>query len=118
MLERLRKRADFKRISGRRCSIATPGLVLQVAPSADLSVIRIGFTASRRVGNSVQRNRARRRLKALVHEIFEAEILKQDACRFDYVLIARQATLRRDYVLLKQDLIKAVSKIILKAKHI
>ena len=62
--------------------------------------VRVGFTASRKVGIAVARNRARRRLRAVV-----AEIMPEHAAPgHDYVLVARAATLKRPYSALAEDL--------------
>ncbi len=85
-----------------------PGVILQAAPALDAgegkqagpgNVVRLGFTCSRKVGNAVARNRARRRLKALAAEIFpnHAEPGR------DYVLIGREATVARDFASLRRD---------------
>ena len=88
-LVRLKTRADFLRVAAGRARAARPGLVLQaaaqpeaVAPSTGL---RVGFTASRRVGNAVARNRAKRRLRAAAAAILPL----QGKAATDYVLIAR-----------------------------
>src|SRR5205085_871500 len=57
---------------------------------------RIGFTASRKVGNAVLRNRARRRLRAVAAEVLPLHA----APGHDYVLIARGETVVRPYPLL------------------
>ncbi len=68
---------------------------------------RVGFTASRKVGNAVARNRAKRRLRALA-----AELLAQQARDgTDYVLIGRQSTVTRPYALLKADLAEALDRV-------
>ncbi|HEX6957538.1 MAG TPA: ribonuclease P protein component [Ferrovibrio sp.] len=85
---------------------ALPGLLLQAAPGED-DMRRVGFTASRKVGNAVTRNRARRRLKALA-----GEVLPQHAAPgYDYVLVARQATPARDFAALRRDLENALKKL-------
>src|SRR5262245_35861694 len=71
-LARLPKRADFQRLTASRRKVATLGFVLQAAPvppSIKAPPLRVGFTASRKVGNAVERNRVRRRLRALVAAI-------------------------------------------------
>jgi len=85
--------------------------VLQAAPQppgAGLdAILRVGFTASRRVGNAVARNRAKRRLRAVA-----AEVLPIAGRRgMDYVLIARQDTGRRRYADLVADLSGALRQI-------
>ena len=78
---RLKRRPDFLRVAGKGRKWATPGLVLQAARRAsttqvadcrdhsDMSEIRVGFTASRKVGMAVARNRARRRLRSVAAHI-------------------------------------------------
>ncbi|HRD28042.1 MAG TPA: ribonuclease P protein component, partial [Caulobacter sp.] len=62
-LERLKKRPDFL-AAARAPSCARGAVVVQRRDRADGDpVIRAGFTATKRVGGSVVRNRARRRLR-------------------------------------------------------
>ena len=105
-LGRLKRRAEFLRVaSGGRKSV-TPGLILQVAPQPDTAVspegssVRVGFTASRKVGIAVERNRARRRLRAAVHQVMALHA----APGRDYVLIARAGTAGRPFAALLGDL--------------
>jgi ribonuclease P protein component len=87
-----------------------PGFVLQAAPApADLSrpVVRVGFTVSRKVGNAVERNRVRRRLREIAREIIPARARPD----LDFVLVGRQAALRRDFAALRQDLIEALKRL-------
>ena len=115
-LDRLKKRADFLRVAGQRKKWAAPGLILQVAPlplgqpvqpAPKADAIRVGFTCSKKVGNSVARNRARRRLKAAVDEIFPTNARPG----LDYVVIGRRETVDRDYSLLLQDLRTALKRV-------
>ena len=105
----LKKRSDFLRVraAGRRW--AAPGLVLQAAPApeAEAGEVRIGYTASRRVGNAVARNRAKRRLRAAVAHVMPASA--QSGC--DYVVIARAATLTRPFDALIGDLTAALARV-------
>jgi len=103
-LERLRRRTDFLRIAAGRRKWVTPSLILQTLPQDETARgsegIGVGFTASRRVGNAVTRNRARRRLRAAA-----AAVMTDHAARgFDYVLVARLETPRRKYQALLADL--------------
>ena len=108
MIGRLKRRAEFLHVAAARKKWAAPGLILQVCPSIQASTsetagtpspaaLRVGFTASRKVGNAVMRNRARRRLKAVVGEVLP----QHGVPGYDLVLIARPATVDRPY----QDLI-------------
>src|SRR4051812_13889465 len=67
----LPKRADFLRIGSAGTRRVTPGFILQTAPHSDDAPLplRVGFTASRKVGNAVARNRAKRRLRALADKV-------------------------------------------------
>jgi ribonuclease P protein component len=119
-LKRLKTRPDFLRVARARRKCVTPGLILQVAPrnqgdfqSADLMFrendedCRIGFTASRKVGGAVVRNRARRRLREAVEQVMPAHAEK---CR-DYVVIARSTTVARPFGALVDDLETALKRL-------
>ena len=85
-----------------------PGLILQVAesPAPDTAAFRLGFTASRKVGGAVERNRARRRLRAAA-----AAVMPRHATPgADYVLIARGATVNRPFAELMADLETALRR--------
>jgi len=106
---RLLKRSDFLRVAAARRKWAAPGLIVQAAPSNQPagSPIRVGFTTSKKVGCAVERNRARRRLRAAAAEVFPA--LAADG--FDFVVIGRRETIERPYSLLLQDLRTALKRV-------
>ncbi len=106
-LARLKRRSEFLRAAKRGRKWATPGLVLQAytreesdRDGAETSAPRVGFTASRKVGNAVLRNRARRRLRAVADRVLP-QAAKPGT---DYVLIARAETVSRPYMELVGDL--------------
>ena len=106
-IDRLLKRPDFLRVAGTKIKWAAPGLILQGAPGLGETRIRVGFTTSKKVGGAVERNRARRRLRAAVAEVFPAEAVPGR----DYVVIGRTETLKRPYSLLLQDLRTALKRV-------
>jgi ribonuclease P protein component len=109
-LARLKTRADFLRVAATGARAARPGLVLQAAPqplAGKGNVPRIGFTASRRVGNAVARNRAKRRLRAAA----AAVLADRGNADTDYVLIARADTGGRPYAQLLTDLEEALRQV-------
>ena len=106
-VERIKRRADFLRAQRGRRQFA-PGLTLEACASPDDSLLenacRVGFTASRKVGGAVERNRAKRRLRAAAASVLP--LLGRD--KHDYVIIAKTATLTRAFPALMEDLSKAV----------
>jgi len=106
-IERIKRRADFLRAQKFRRHYA-PGLTLESCPSPENSAAagcRVGFTASRKVGSAVLRNRAKRRLRAAA----AATLPLLGRKGHDYVLIAKVATLSRPYAALVADLTKALA---------
>jgi ribonuclease P protein component len=73
----------------------------------DPEQVRYGITVSRKVGNAVQRNRARRRLRALARELLP----ELGAPGTDYVLIGRSGTLTRSWPDLQGDLRTAIGRV-------
>lgn len=119
MIGRLKRRAEFLQVAAANRKWVAPGLILQVrrqpstespnddAPrAAALEPVRVGFTASRKVGNAVARNRARRRLRSVAREV-----LSHAEPGNDFVLIARPATVDRDYQALVTDLVAGLKRL-------
>ena len=110
-MQTLKKRADFLR-AARGVRHVTGAVTLEscATPSEDAAdgQVRIGFTASKKIGNAVARNRAKRRLRAAAHELLP--LLGRE--RHDYVLVARGTTVARPFPALLTDITTA-----LKAAH-
>jgi ribonuclease P protein component len=109
---RLKRRREFLAVaaSGRRW--VTPAFVLQVGPRAALAAgddpeIGLGFTASRRVGNAVARNRARRRLVAATRKVLPGA----GEPGYNYVLVARPVVLTCPFDRLLSDLTTAFARV-------
>ena len=103
-LTTLQHRADFlKAASARRHGAGS--FLLQARFRADDQGPRVGYTASKKIGNAVARNLAKRRLRAAVH----AALLPVAQVGWDYVLVARpQATIARPFADLVEDLRQAL----------
>lgn len=115
-LGRLKTRSEFLRVAANARKCVKPGLILQAArrklngdrSSKETGTIpRIGFTVTRRVGKAVERNRARRRLRAAAREVFPELAVPGH----DYVVIARRETLARKYPDLVSDLAQALRSV-------
>ena len=119
-LRRLKTRRQFLAVAASRRKWAMPGLILQArrrppaedTPGAGVSesserYLGVGFTVSRKVGNAVARNRAKRRLRAVASEILPTA----GRPGFDYVIIGRKATLDRSFTELRRDLQEAMERL-------
>lgn len=113
---RLKRRPEFLAVAASRRRWVAPGLILQAArrpEESDLPLApRIGFTASRKVGIAVVRNRARRRLKAAAEQVLP----RHGAPGFDYVAIARDGTVSRPFAELLADFATALDRLNASAK--
>jgi ribonuclease P protein component len=105
-LQRLRQRADFVKAASAAKAHAA-GFVLQARERGDSDPPRVGFTVSKKVGNAVERNRIRRRLREVVR-LSGAE--RMHAGR-DYVLIGRRAALELAFDRLLDDMSGALGRV-------
>ena len=96
-------RAGFLAARDRGVKAVAAGFVLQAAPTGR-DDWRLGLTASKKTGNAVRRNRARRRLRALAR----TELAKHARLGTDYVMIARHGTAERSWDDLVADLHKSL----------
>ncbi len=104
----LRKRRDFLALNhGGRWG--TKGFLLQGRPRGDDETdLRVGFTCSKKVGNAVARNRAKRRLR----EIARLGLPELGRAGWDYCLIGkREVTAGRDFAQMQNDLGYALRKL-------
>jgi ribonuclease P protein component len=105
-MERLRQRADFL-AAATGTKVTARAFLLQARRRSDDGPVRCGFTVSKKVGNAVERNRVRRRLR---------EIVRLSAGRrmhggHDYVLVGRRAALNAPFARLVEDFDGALRRI-------
>lgn len=106
-LEVMRKRSAFL-AAARAAKRGTKGFILQARKREDEGPVRVGFTCSKKVGNAVARNRAKRRLR----EVARLVLPTHGKPGWDYVLIGRHdATAARDFAALQDDLEYALRKV-------
>jgi ribonuclease P protein component len=105
-LQRLRQRADFIAATAGAKAHAT-GFVLQSRERGDQAPPRVGYTVSKKVGNAVERNRVRRRLREVVR-LSAAERMRAGR---DYVVIGRRAALELAFDRLIDDMSGALSRV-------
>lgn len=85
-----------------------PGFLLQARPRGDDGPLRVGYTCSRKLGNAVTRNRAKRRLRAVARAVMP----QSGRAGWDYVLVGRPGTtVTRDFAELCEDLRQALERV-------
>jgi ribonuclease P protein component len=95
-MERLKRRTDFQ-AAAKGARAPASGFVLQARARAESGPPRVGFTVSRQVGNAVERNRVRRRLREVVRLVPGTGLCAPLFAGHDYVLIGRRAALKAPF---------------------
>jgi ribonuclease P protein component len=106
---RLKRRAEFLEAARGR-KVVTPAFVLRACARREPDpepTIGVGFTATRRLGRAVVRNRAKRRLREAARHVLP----RHGEAGTNYVLIARQAVTTWPYRQLETDLAKALDRL-------
>ena len=97
--ERLRKRPDFL-LAAKAPALSRGAVFIQMRPRADGDpTVRGGFTATKKIGGAVERNRAKRRLREAARLVLPLHARPSH----DYVFIARGGTGTREWARLLDD---------------
>ena len=107
VLEHLKHRKDFLRLAHAK-RVHSTSFVLQARDRGDAQALRVGFTCSKKVGNAVARNRAKRRLR----EIARLILPRLGQIGHDYVLIGRaNVTASTKFTALQDELLASLRKL-------
>lgn len=104
---RVKKSEDFQTIIKKKKSVASRDFVLYYAPNS-LGHIRVGVSASKKLGKAVVRNKVKRQVRNMAREVFDKDQ------SFDYLIIVRNHYLYQTFDENKQDLIRLRKKILSK----
>lgn len=108
-----KKRKDFLRVA-QSFHVATHNMVLQAAHSLSaMPDIMTGYTATKRIGNAVIRNKSKRRLRAIARDVLP----HYAAPGVDYVFIARISTAKCNFKELKMMLFMPLNALIKISPH-
>ena len=101
---RLRRSADFDRVSRHGRRIGTKGLTVLYCPNDTMSP-RFGLAVSRKVGNAVVRNRVKRWLREAVRNS------RGSVTGLDVVFVARPLAARASASILANEVREALARI-------
>ncbi|WP_345987169.1 ribonuclease P protein component [Sulfurimonas sp. HSL1-2] len=99
----LKHNREFQLVYRKGKSAHSPALVLFYLPNTPF--VTVGFTASKKVGNAVKRNRAKRRMRALFYG------LEPQLAAGSYILVAKATTVDTPYAVMEKALRKMVERV-------
>ncbi|MDJ1304795.1 MAG: ribonuclease P protein component [Candidatus Midichloria sp.] len=106
-IKRLKKSLDFKKITNDGLKVYSSSFLLFYTPNyEDLKTLKVGFTASRRIGGAVQRNRCKRLMKSLIADVLSKNITLPFQC----VMVAKPGILLTSYRKLKEEMLFCTKK--------
>ena len=106
MLHPLSRRGDFKKVFELGSKFSSKYLVIYARPNG-LSFSRLGLSVSKKIGNAVVRNR----IKRLLREALRKQLMTKSV-RYDFVLVARSASLQAGLADLSGELARAFAGLV------
>ena len=101
----IKKRSVFEYVKNNGKSIKRKDFIIEILQDIELdNNIAVGYTATKRLGGAVIRNKAKRRMRELARKI----ISKYGKINFYYVLIAKSSLLKRPFKELELELKKSI----------
>ncbi|MCF0108739.1 MAG: ribonuclease P protein component [Erysipelotrichaceae bacterium] len=101
---RVKKSEEFQRIIHEKHSTGSSCFVVYTSPRAQ-DHCRIGISVSKKLGNAVVRNRVKRQMRMIL-----MELVNNDTCQYDLIVIAKPEYVRNDYATNKNMLEKQLKK--------
>lgn len=98
-IENIKKRCDFVRLTKEGVHYVSPSFIVQLYRK-DMGCIRIGVTATKKLGNAVVRNRAKRRLRVLSRQLFDGQCPDS----WDIVFVGRRRVIEKPFSALLLEL--------------
>ncbi|HVE21763.1 MAG TPA: ribonuclease P protein component [Acidocella sp.] len=105
--ETFRCRAEFLRLAARGRKLSRPGFLMQALAQPGEAPVRVGYTATKKIGNAVLRNRARRRLREAVRLTFA----ERPIYGVELVLVCRKETATLPFATLRAGLESALAEL-------
>ena len=107
----IKKRSTFVKIRDEGKFLKSKNINLQILLNQNLdNTIGVGYTATKKIGNAVKRNRAKRRMRALILSLLkEDNILFKE--KYSYVLIAKQSILKASFFEMHNQLKQCLSRL-------
>ena len=110
-LQTIKKRKDFVLSNKFGKKISNKNFILQKYKQIeqDQPALKFGFTATKRIGNAVKRNRAKRRMRALISLFLQENRLLFDN-KSSYVIVAKKSLIKATFLDLRAEMRECLSK--------
>ena len=97
-IDKITKRSDYLRASKSKY-FRSNSFIIQFYNRVDDLEPRYGVTATKKIGNAIKRNKAKRRIRNLVKDLLP----KYGKSGYDYVFIAKENLINEDWEVLKEE---------------